>query len=125
MTNESLLKSCKPYADRGFEHASENDAVAYFGDGLCLGYMFGVIEQLRYLCQSSEYAVRDFPGGAENKIRLDTIAKVAEVYATSATGHNVNAVIQAFLNHAQANPGNWEYNPAAEDWLAPLFPCIE
>ena len=125
MTNEGLLQSCKPFANRGFEYANQNDPIGIFKDGLCLGYMYGAIEQMAYLCESYDKAVELFPGGEAAQIRLDGYAIIAEHHATSATGHNVNAVIQAFINHAEKNPESWENWPDASRWLVPLFPCKE
>jgi hypothetical protein len=107
MSNEILYKNCRVYADNNFSLSSEDypDWPDYTDAVVCAAYIRATIDAANFICLFSE----------------DRFTK--RIWGASADNDDLNAVAQSFLNHAKANPAQWEYIPYYPEWLSNNFPC--
>lgn len=107
MTNESLYKWCKPFADHAFE-VEDSDDIS------CLAYITGAFEYADLICFTMSEAAEDNISSSFTRSYFGANADI-----------NNNAVIQAYVNKMKNEPENWEYSPneALRQVFTEVAPC--
>ena len=124
ITTEGLLKSCKPFADNAFELSNPKDPRSSLSDGICAGHMVSTVEQASALCSEYKQLKKWFSDREYAQESLNFFKTFAHKNGTSATLKDIYAVIQTFINWAEANPAKWRETPN-KLWLSETFPCKE
>lgn len=120
ITNETLLKNCKVFANSNF--AFENlDEFETIDAASCAFYIISTIDQAQYNCiKANSRAEMYLEDGKE--FNFGAAAALA-VQGTSAQADDLGAVTQNFINYAEKNPTQWKYTPDALSWLTQDWPC--
>ena len=103
----TLVEYCRPFANRGFEPKVDEDA-------LCVAVISSIENSYSANCTWLKAA----------KMNGETISTNLVRFIASGDAP-INALTQAFLNWAEANPGKWEITPSsyAFQWLSAEWPC--
>lgn len=107
ITNETLYKYCKPYADRAFEMKDNNDIS-------CLAYVTGAWEYANGICFIMIEAAKNDSGAA-----------YARSFFGASGDVNSDALIQAYVNKMKNEPERWKYTPntAIREIFTEVAPC--
>ena len=108
LSNESLYKLCKPYADRAFDLKTEEDL-------LCIYYTSGVLDSSENLCFVMSGAAKE-----------DTsIAFARGFFGTSNAHEKKDSIIQAYVNKMKNSPEKWEFvaSDALREVSRQIAPC--
>lgn len=107
-TNENVYKSCKEFADSGFNDTDMN-ALA------CTMYFIGVQDAYASVCEIYKHY---FETLSEDK------KSVFEFFALEGS-ENINSRIQHYVNKMQQKPESWDHNAAYQvgDSLRKMSPC--
>lgn len=102
-----LVEWCRPYANRGFDAQVAEDVY-------CSISLQTIKEASMANCTWLKAAKSD--GEVISPVLLNFIAS---------GDAPINALIQSFLNWAEANPGKWEITPSSYQfmWLSKEWPC--
>jgi len=124
ITNESLLRDCKIFANNNFE--LENlDTEDIHSSITCGFYIRSAVDEGVYACQMAKRFLQ-YSREEQNQKRADILLSggmgIAEL-GTGTTPDNLRAVIQNFINYVEKNPKEWQYVPDAKDWLYKDWPC--
>ena len=111
ITNETLYKWCKSFADLRFDLSNANDGMDLATGSYCLGYMQGLIEQSNHICIA-------FDGTVASSTNI-----ARRMFGASVGPNDTNALIQSFINWAEDNPQKWPYKPLTTEWLQLKYPC--
>lgn len=103
----TLVEWCKPYANRGFEVKADEDVY-------CVTTLKAINESYVANCVWVKAA----------KEQGDAIHPALVQFLASGDAP-INALIQSFLNWAEANPGKWNTTPSSYQfkWLSKEWPC--
>ena len=116
-TNGDLLQYCKPFANNAFKFDGLNTDES-FKANLCYSYIMGQVDAGNFLCDSINIMIKE--DISKNPREAGAIAMM---FGNSAKRSQLNAVIQTFINYAEANPKDWEYRVNAMAWLTKDYPC--
>lgn len=110
-----IIEGCKnvKYLEYQAGELNERELVAAWG---CFKYMLALMENNRMKCIN----LRNYAEGNPSKE-----AKLFATLLSDTENSQVMAVIQAFLNWAQAHPEHWDESPAVTsiEWLNEKWPC--
>ena len=107
ISSGALVEYCKPFANRGFELKVTEDA-------FCVAALTAIEESYSANCTWLKAA----KSGGEI-ISPNLLKFIASGEAPT------NALIQSFLNWAEANPGKWDITASSYmfEWLSAQWPC--
>lgn len=110
ITAGTVYEYCKPYANRGFQVAEDEDVY-------CVLAVNSVVEAAQQTCGWLEY-------GKKNGSAMPSSNIVAMIAASE--NIEINAAIQSFLNWAEKNPDFWDNTFAASHgpWLGRVWRCV-
>ena len=116
-SNGELLQRCKLFANNAFKFdgLDQEDALA---SSHCLTYIVGQMDAGKNLCNSIDILINENISQNPNEA-----ATVAKIFGNSADRSQTFAVIQSFINYAEANPRSWEFIVSPQSWLAKDYPC--
>ena len=116
-TNGDLLQHCKPFANNAFKFDGL-DLDESSRASRCYSYIGGQMDAGNDLCDSINLIIKE--NISQNP---RDVATIAIMFGNSAKRSQLTAVIQTFINYAEANPKDWEYIVNARDWLVKDYPC--
>ena len=116
-TNGDLLQHCKPFANNAFKFDGL-DLDESYNANLCYSYIMSQVDAGNDLCDSINFMIKE--NISQNPREA---AAIAIMFGNSAKRPQLLAVIQTFINYAEANPKDWEYRVNARDWLVKDYPC--
>jgi len=116
-TNGELLQNCKPFANNGFKFKGL-DFNESIDAGKCYSYIVSQMDAGNDLCDSINFMIKE--NISQNPREA---AAIAIMFGNSAKRPQLLAVIQTFINYAEANPKDWDYGVNAWYWLVKDYPC--
>lgn len=107
ITNESLYKWCKPFADSAFKFEQDSDFS-------CTAYVYGALEYANNVCLI-----------AKELAKRDTSHFITTSFFGASEDANRNSVIQAYVNKMKNEPEQWGYTPneALRQVFTEIAPC--
>jgi len=124
ISNETLLKHCKQFANNGFESSGLSEG-GIIGSTVCWSYILSAIEQGQENCEASIIvdSLANKQKKAIDRVDFKGVATGMVLRGTSAKHEDLYAVIQNFINFVENNPKEFKYIPNAENWLYRDWPC--
>ena len=113
ITNGSMYKNCKKFADRSFEYSEPTDA-------MCLSYFAAIRDSGATICVGWKLV-------ADNTNELDAKIQISEFRRMEGVGDqaDLNAAIQHYVNAMQEDPERWKWRAdmGVLESLQAIAPC--
>jgi len=93
LTNETLYKWCKPWADRAFNPIKAEDMY-------CMAYVDGALAYARNICSATAEVAK-----------TDRDVAFHRSYFGASMDANAEIITQAYVNKMKNEPERWQYTP--------------